>query len=71
MITSDGYTIIQYPTKNKIVIMLPQKWDTLTNTLTPISDRRISLTDAEEAALLVAVKAMFENGKNEVKNEGN
>lgn len=62
MTTSGGYTIIQYPTRNAIVITLPQKWDTLTNTVVPISNRRIALTDAEEAALLVAVKAMFENG---------
>ena len=61
MTTSNGYTIIQYPTKNKIVITLPQRWNTLTNTFTPISDRRIALTDAEEAALLVAIKAMFED----------
>lgn len=66
MTTSDGYTIIQYPTKNKIVIMLPQKWDTLTNTLTLVSDRRLALTDTEEAALLMAVKAMLENGKDRV-----
>lgn len=62
MTTSDGYAINQYPTRNEIVITLPQRWDTLTNTFTPISDRRIALTDAEEAALLVVVKAMFENG---------
>lgn len=62
MTTIDGYTITQYPTKNEIVITLPQRWDTLTNTVAPVSGRRIALTDAEEAALLVAVKAMFENG---------
>lgn len=61
MTTIDGYTINQYPTRNAIVITLPQRWDTLTNTFVPITDRRIALTDAEEAALLVAVKAMFEN----------
>lgn len=62
MTTSDGYTINQYPTKNTIVITLPQRWDTMTNTLVPVSDRRIALTDAEEVAILAAVKAMFENG---------
>lgn len=62
MTTSDGYAINQYPTRNEIVITLPQKWDTLTNTVVPVSSRRIALTDAEEAALLVAVKAMLENG---------
>lgn len=62
MTTSDGYSINQYPKRNAIVITLPQRWDTLTNTFVPVSSRRITLTDAEEAALLVAVKAMFENG---------
>lgn len=62
MTTIDGYTINQYPTRNAIVIALPQRLDTLTNTVVPVSGRRIALTDAEEAALLAAVKAMFENG---------
>lgn len=62
MTTSDGYTINQYPERNAIVITLPQRWDTLTNTYVPVSGRREMLTDAEETALLVAVKAMFENG---------
>ena len=62
MTINDGYTINQYPKRNAIVITLPQRWDTLTNTFVPVSGRRIALTDAEEAALLVAVKAMFENG---------
>lgn len=65
MTTSDGYAIIQYPTRNTIVIALPQRWDTLTNTSVPISDRRMVLTDTEEAALLAAVKAMFEDGEKE------
>lgn len=66
MTVIDGYTITQYTTRNVITITLPQRQDTLTNTFVPVSDRRIALTDAEEAALLVAVKAMFENGKEEV-----
>lgn len=66
MTVSDGYTIQQYPEKNAIVITLPQRWNSLTNTLVPVSDRRATLTDLEETALLVAVKAMFENGKDEV-----
>ena len=62
MTVIDGYTITQYTTRNVITITLPQRQDTLTHTFVPVSDRRIALTDAEEAALLVAVKAMFENG---------
>ena len=62
MTTSDGYTITQYTKQNMIVITLPQRWDSLTTTVAPISGRREMLTDLEETALLVAVKAMFENG---------
>lgn len=62
MTVIDGYSIMQYVTRNQIVITLPQTWDTLTNTVAPIADRRKVLTDLEEAALLTAVKAMFENG---------
>ena len=68
MTTSDGYTIIQYPLQNRIVIFLPQTLDTLTNTVDKVTSRRHRLTDAEEAALLVAVKAMFENGRDEVED---
>lgn len=57
----DNYSINQYPTRNEIVITLPQSWDTMTNTLVPVSDRRSALTDAEETALLLVVKAMVEN----------
>ena len=59
----DGYSITQYPKENRIVITLPQRLDTPVSTILPVSERRMMLSDAEEAALLVAVKAMFENGR--------
>ena len=62
MTVIDGYTITQHTTRNVIIITLPQRWDTLQSTIVPVSDRRKRLSDREEAALLVAVKAMFENG---------
>lgn len=61
MTVIDGYSITQYVARNQIVITLPQTRDTLTNTVAPIADRRKVLTDLEEAALLTAVKAMYEN----------
>ena len=61
MTVIDGYSIMQYVTRNQIVITLPQTLDTLTNTVAPIADRRKVLTDLEEVALLTAVKAMYEN----------
>ena len=60
MTTLDGYTIMQLPLENKIVISLPQTVSTLTNTVTPVANRRKTITDNEEAALLVAIKGMFE-----------
>ena len=63
MTTIGDYALIQYTNQNRIIIYLPQTLDTLTTTTQIPSNRRIKLTDAEEAALLVAVKAMFENGR--------
>lgn len=60
MIINDGYTITQYAHQNKIVIILPQTIHTLTNTVTPTVQRRVELSDNELAAILVAVKAMYE-----------
>ena len=57
MITSDGYSIEQYVTANRIVITLPQTADSMTNTMEPMSDRRQSLTDEEMATMLCMVKA--------------
>ena len=63
-----NYTLIQYPNDNRIVIGLPQRLDTIQTTVQGLSDRRYRLTDTEEVALLVAVKAMFENGRDEVED---
>ena len=62
MTVFDGYSLTQYVAKNLIVITIPPTWDTLTSTVAPIADRKKALTDAEEVALLTAVKAMLENG---------
>lgn len=58
----DGYSIIQYPNENKILIILPQTMETLTNTLQDIRKRKRSLGSEEEAVLLLTIKAMYENG---------
>ena len=60
MIISDGYTIRQERTKNRIVITLPQTWQTLQNTVKPISYRKTELTESEEALLLNVVRQMFD-----------
>lgn len=58
----DGYMITQEPQKNRIVICLPQTLRTAQGTVGCTIERRIELRQEEEAALLVAVKGMFENG---------
>ena len=63
MIVIDDYTIEQYINENKIVITLPQTLYTITNTITPMTQRRVELSNNELAAILVAVKAMYEVSK--------
>ncbi len=60
MTARDGYFIAQHTRSNSISIMLPQRWDTVTNTAAPVVNRRLRLTDDEEAVLLGVIKAMFE-----------
>ena len=66
MTSIDNYTIIQHSAENKIVIILPQTVETITNTVTPIVSRRHSLTQNEEAVLLAIVKSLFEGKGEEV-----
>ena len=65
MIVSDGYSLEYIPRQNRIIINLPQTMTTLSNTVTMISNRRISLTEAEEAAILSVVRAIMEAGEAE------
>ncbi len=58
----DGYMITQEPQKNRIVISLPQTWQTIKGTVGDVAERRVSLRQEEEAAILIVVKGMFENG---------
>ena len=66
MTIMDGYYIVQYPNENKLVIVLPQTESTISNTMAPIAKRRRTITQDEEAALLVAVKGMYECEREEV-----
>ena len=60
MVISEGYSIMQEVKKNRIVINLPQTWQSVTGTTVSMSGRRKTLTEEEEAALLHIVKAMYE-----------
>ena len=66
MTVIDGYFIVQYPNENKLVIVLPQTESTISNTISPVVKRRRTISQAEEAALLVAVKGMYECEREEV-----
>lgn len=63
MIISDGYSIEYYASSNRIVIMLPQTTQTLTNTVSMVSNRRTDITNDELSAILAVVRAMLERGE--------
>lgn len=62
MIKSDGYSLTYYVDLNKIVIILPQTMQTLTNTVAMVSNRKTELTAEEEAAILAVVRAIMDGG---------
>lgn len=59
MITSDGYSIEQYQSRNQIVITMPQTIKTLTSTIEMVSNRRM-LSEEELTALLILAKTYAE-----------
>lgn len=54
MVTSEGYTVRQE--RNRIIIDLPQTWETLTNSAFPIVNRPIFLSTEQESCLLAIIK---------------
>ena len=60
MINIEGYMLVYEPKSNRIVITLPQTIETLTNTVSEIVDRRIDISNEEEATILNVVKAIME-----------
>lgn len=60
MIVGDGYCLIYDKDKNRIVILLPQTMETLTNTLDAVTDRKIDINGSEQSLILNVVKAVFE-----------
>ena len=61
MLISNGYSLIYHKNRNQIVIGLPQTGMTLTNTLEPVVDRRIDVTEQELDILLRVTKLIFLN----------
>lgn len=65
MLTSDGYSLIYDKNINKIAILLPQTWETLTNTCNPIVDRRTDVQETDLWALLNVAQLIFHKGVRE------
>lgn len=65
MVTANGYCVVQYPKQNRIVISLPQTWDTLTDTTGIPRNRRDVLTAEDEAILLDIVMELYEGDMEE------
>lgn len=60
MVMVDGYYLNYYPERNQIVITMPQTMQTLTNTVSMVTNRRVSITREEEAVIVNVVKAIME-----------
>ena len=59
-VTVDGYSIEMYPQQNLIAITLPQTFETLTNTVTLVKQRKRTLSPSELTTVLFIVKTMLE-----------
>ena len=62
MLTSDGYALTYYKSRNQIVILLPQTYETATNTYEQVVDRRTDVIETDLAVLLNIVKLIFHKG---------
>lgn len=60
IMTKNGYAIEQYPSRNEIIITLPQTEETLTNTITPVRKRKKKLNGEELAVIVTMVERMME-----------
>lgn len=60
MIVGDGYCLNYDKDKNRIVILLPQTMQTLTNTMDAVTDRKMDINESEQSLILNVVKAVLE-----------
>ena len=65
MIMTDGYSVWYEKNANRIVISLPQTMETVTNTITAITNRKHDFTDSELCAILSVTKAIAEGRWND------
>ena len=69
MLLSDGYGLTYYKHKNQIVIGLPQTFATATNTYEQVVDRRVDVEESELWAVLLMVKMIFGERKDDEHND--
>ena len=60
MTVVDGYKIVQEPQRNRITIALPQTWQTVQGTTGDVAERRLEISEKEEALILYLVKSLYE-----------
>lgn len=61
IISKDGYAIEHIKKRNQIVITMPQTMQTLTNTTSIVSNRKVDFTDSELAILLELTRYICES----------
>lgn len=71
MLISDDYALTYYPKRNQIVITLPQTNRTLTNTFSPVIDRRTDVKETDLMAVLQVVQVIFHKGERKEDAETN
>lgn len=60
MVADGNYMLNYYKDQNRIVILLPQTQETIMNTVTPMSDRNVELSDKRQRIILRTVRLCFE-----------
>lgn len=63
MLTSDGYALSYHKSKNQIVIILPQTYETATNTYEQVVDRRTDVEETDLWVLLNIAQLIFHKGE--------
>lgn len=63
MLISNDYALTYYPKRNQIVITLPQTNRTLTNTVSPVVDRRTDVKETDLMCLLQVAQVIFSKGE--------
>lgn len=59
LITDDGYSLTYNRGANNLIICLPQTIRTLNNTTVMVANRKVDLTQSEEALILNVVRFVF------------